>query len=186
MTISLTPASRRSCSSPRLRWKTVPLRSIRSMITSSRVPRCVHFTTSRLETAPLYPSRRYSPSAYSRSRSRWLSCLSISLPTMAPPSAPTPAPISAPSPARAGVRECSNYVFFFKKHRIDRLGDRHFDAVALGELPHALRRRHALGDAVHRIEDLLELASLADALADGAVAAFGADARGDQIAQPGK
>src|SRR4051794_37793061 len=84
------------------------------------------------------------------------------------------------------IRKCSNYVFFFKKYRIDRLGDRHFDAVTLGQLPHALRGGHTLGDAVHRIEDLLQLASLADALADGAVAALGADASGDQIAQTSK
>ena len=55
--------------------------------------------------------------------------------------------------------------------------------ISAGEFADALGGRDALGDAVHGVEDLVELSSLADALADGAVAAFGADAGGDQIAQ---
>src|SRR5579872_811977 len=65
-------------------------------------------------------------------------------------------------------------------------GDGHFDVVAEGEFADASGGGDALGDAVHGAENFLEFSAFADLFADGAVAAFGADAGGNEITEAGE
>src|ERR1700733_15990158 len=68
---------------------------------------------------------------------------------------------------------------------VDFAGNRHGNAVRIGELHDDADSFDALGDLVHRCDDLVDRPACAELLADMAVAAALAGARDDEIAHAG-
>src|ERR1700747_3039887 len=69
---------------------------------------------------------------------------------------------------------------------VDFAGNRHGNAVRIGELHDDADSVDALGDLVHRCDDLVDRLACAELLADMAVAAALAGARDDEIAHAGQ
>src|SRR5437870_13564909 len=71
----------------------------------------------------------------------------------------------------------------------DFAGDWHLDAVVIRDVEHGAARLHALRDLLHLRDDLVDLATFTQLLADITVTRLRADARGDQVAharEPGE
>src|SRR6187397_1727257 len=77
------------------------------------------------------------------------------------------------------------WIHTLEQHRVYRGGDGHFDSVLGGEVDDGAGGRDAFDNGGLLLEIGVELLALAEGFAEGAVAAFGGEATGGEVADAG-
>ncbi len=82
--------------------------------------------------------------------------------------------------------ELGDGVAVFVEDGVEAFGEGHFDVAFARDVDDAFAGGHSFDDADDGVEDVGGFFALADALAEGAVAAFGGEAGGDEVSEAGE